>query len=197
MEIEPTELKKQIRRIALAFRREQVDKDALSQRITERVFLLHAYQQARCVMWYLDARDEVRTQHAIPEALKSDKRIVVPYCEQERLGLFHLEAISELETGAYKILEPRSNLRKSRGRLVDIGEVDLVLVPGVAFDKLGGRIGHGKGYYDKLLQHARPDTTLVGLAFECQMNESLPMNELDIFMDMVVTETQIYNRPRQ
>jgi 5-formyltetrahydrofolate cyclo-ligase len=68
----------------------------------------------------------------------------------------------------------------------------LIMVPGVAFDQEGGRTGHGKGYYDKLLEHARPDTPLVALAFECQMFEGIPMQAHDIYMDKVITETDVY-----
>ena len=57
------------------------------------------------------------------------------------------------------------------------------MVPGVAFDRRGARMGHGKGYYDKLLQHARPDAPLVALAFECQLFPEIPTQAHDIFMD--------------
>ena len=72
-------------------------------------------------------------------------------------------------------------------------EIDLIIVPGVAFDRRGGRTGHGKGYYDKLLEHARLDTPLVALAFECQMFDEIPMQEHDVFMDKVVTEKASYD----
>ncbi len=62
----------------------------------------------------------------------------------------------------------------------------------MAFDRRGGRLGHGFGYYDKLLQRARPDTPLVALAFECQLFDAIPMQEHDIFMDRIVTEEAVY-----
>jgi len=68
----------------------------------------------------------------------------------------------------------------------------LVMVPGVAFDRRGARMGHGKGYYDKLLEHARPDTPLVALAFECQLFPEVPVQAHDIFMDQIITEQTIY-----
>jgi 5-formyltetrahydrofolate cyclo-ligase len=75
---------------------------------------------------------------------------------------------------------------------VGVEELDLVVVPGVAFDRAGGRMGHGKGYYDKLLEHARPDTPLVALAFECQLFPEIPAEAHDVFMDKVVTEAAVY-----
>jgi 5-formyltetrahydrofolate cyclo-ligase len=66
------------------------------------------------------------------------------------------------------------------------------MVPGVAFDRRGARMGHGKGYYDKLLEHARPDTKLVALAFECQLFPEIPVQQHDIFMDKLITEAAVY-----
>jgi 5-formyltetrahydrofolate cyclo-ligase len=100
--------------------------------------------------------------------------------------------MDELETGMYRILEPREELRVLPGKRVDVKSLDLIMVPGVAFDRRGGRTGHGKGYYDKLLEHARSDTPLVALAFECQMFPEIPVQEHDVFMDCVVTEMAIY-----
>jgi 5-formyltetrahydrofolate cyclo-ligase len=65
-------------------------------------------------------------------------------------------------------------------------------VPGVAFDQSGGRMGHGFGYYDRLLQHARPDAPLVALAFECQLFPEIPAEAHDIFMDKSITEKAVY-----
>ncbi len=187
-----SERKQEIREAAHAARRSQADKDTLSQQITARVIGLPEYQSAHCVMWYVDVRAEARTRHALPDALASGKKIVIPYCVDGELELFHLESMDELETGMYKILEPRADLRDVASKRVPVQQLDLILVPGVAFDARGGRTGHGKGYYDKLLENARPDTPLVALAFECQMFDEIPMQVHDIYMDTVVTEAQVY-----
>ena len=185
--------KTEIRKAAHAARREQPDKDAVSQRITDRVIGLEEYQAAQCVMWYVDVRDEARTRHAFPELLASGKKIVIPYCVDGELELFHLESMDELDTGMYKILEPREELRGVESKRVNVKELDLILVPGVAFDDRGGRTGHGKGYYDKLLENARLETPLISLAFECQMFDEIPMQDHDIYMDKVVTEAKVYD----
>lgn len=186
------EKKDAIRKAAHAARREQPDKEAVSRQITDRVMQLPEYQQARWVMWYIDVRDEARTRDALEAAIAGDQKIVVPYCVDGELELFHLESMDELETGMYKILEPKAELRDIAAKRVDVSTLDLILVPGVAFDARGGRTGHGKGYYDKLLQNARGDTPLVALAFECQMFDEIPMQDHDIAMDRVVTEKQVY-----
>jgi 5-formyltetrahydrofolate cyclo-ligase len=98
----------------------------------------------------------------------------------------------ELDVGMYKILEPKAELRTVPAKRVDVKEIDLVMVPGVAFDRTGARMGHGKGYYDKLLEHARPETPLVALAFECQLFPEIPTQSHDVFMDKIITEANIF-----
>jgi 5-formyltetrahydrofolate cyclo-ligase len=92
----------------------------------------------------------------------------------------------------YKILEPKNELRELAAKRVDVKELDLIMVPGVAFDRRGARMGHGFGYYDKLLEHARGVAPLVALAFECQLFPEIPTQAHDVFMDKIVTESAIY-----
>lgn len=185
--------KQQIREQAHAARRALPDKDERSARILQRVQALPEYERAATVMFYIDVRAEVRTRVTLPDALASGKRIVVPWCNAHgELELFRLESMDELELGMYRILEPKAELRELPEKQVAPHELDLILVPGVAFDRTGGRTGHGKGYYDKLLQHARADAPLVALAFECQMFSEIPMHAHDIYMDRIVTEDAVY-----
>jgi 5-formyltetrahydrofolate cyclo-ligase len=184
--------KDEIRKAAHAARRAQENKEGVSTLITDRVQALDVYQNACTVMFYVDVRDEVRTRQALPQAIQSEKRIVIPYCVDGELELFWLESMDELEEGAYRILEPRAALREVAEKRIAVEELDLILVPGVAFDREGGRTGHGKGYYDKLLEHAKATTPLVALAFECQMFADIPMQDHDIYMDLVVTEKATY-----
>lgn len=185
--------KTEIRTAAHAARKQQADKETISREITDRVVGLDEYQQADCVMWYVDVRDEARTRHALPDALASGKRIVIPYCVDGELELFHLQSMDELEIGMYKILEPRADLREVDSKRINVDQLELILVPGVAFDARGGRTGHGKGYYDKLLENARPTTPLIALAFDCQIFDQIPMQDHDIYMDKVVTQSRVYD----
>ena len=186
------ERKRTLREQAHANRRGQERKDELSSEIVARFRQLPEYQAANVVMFYVDVRTEVRTRHDLQAALNSGKKIVVPWCLDGELELFHLERMDELEIGMYKILEPRSELREVESKTVDVGELDLIMVPGVAFDRRGARMGHGKGYYDKLLQHARRDAPLVALAFECQLFAEIPTEDHDIFMDKILSEKETY-----
>ena len=153
---------------------------------------LPEYAAARSVLFYVDIRAEVRTQHFLPTALADGKQVVVPYCHAGRLELFRLESMSELATGSYQILEPRPDLRSQSQRRIGIDQVDLVVVPGVAFDRDGARLGHGQGYYDKLLAGAREQTPRVALAFECQIFPTLPTAPHDVPMHVILTERAIY-----
>jgi 5-formyltetrahydrofolate cyclo-ligase len=186
------ERKTRIREQAHANRNQQPAKDELSRHICEVFMDQPEFAASRTVLFYVDVRSEVRTRHALPDALRSGKRIVVPYCVNNELELFVLSSMEELAVGMYKILEPRAELRQRPEKKIGPADLDLVMVPGVAFDKTGARMGHGFGYYDKLLQHARPDAPLVALAFECQLFPEIPTQAHDIFMDKIITEKAIY-----
>ena len=190
--MEAQELKKSIREQAHANRQAQADKEELSQKICETFASLPEFAAAGTVMVYIDVRTEVRTRQNLPALLQSGKRIVVPYCVDKELELFLLESMEELAIGMYKILEPKNELRELAAKRVDVKELDLIMVPGVAFDRRGARMGHGFGYYDKLLEHARADAPLVALAFECQLFPEIPTQAHDVFMDKIVTERAIY-----
>ena len=184
--------KSEIREQAHANRNQQANKDELSALICQKVMALPEYAAARTVLFYVDVRSEVRTRHVLPEALAGSKRIAVPFCVEGELVLFALKSMDEMAVGMYKILEPRQELRSLPEKQVAPRDVDLVLVPGVAFDRRGARMGHGFGYYDKLLENVRPEIPLIALAFECQLFPEIPTQAHDIFMDKIVTEKTIY-----
>lgn len=187
------ERKDALRKQAHANRNAQENKDELSRRIVGAFMSLPEYATAETVMFYIDVRSEVRTRHDLELALQSGKTIVVPWCNADgELELFRLNRMDELAIGMYGILEPRSDLRNLPEKQVHVESLDLIMVPGVAFDRRGARMGHGKGYYDKLLEHARKETPLVALAFECQLFDAIPVADHDIFMDKVITEDHVY-----
>ena len=184
--------KRAARKQAEANRRALPDKDEATQIIWDKLVALPEYARAGTVMCYVDFGSEVRTRPFLSAALGGDKRIVVPYCLDGELGLFLLRSMEELAPGTWGILEPRGELRAAADRLVEAAELDLVLVPGVAFDRRGGRLGHGKGYYDRLLARVRPDTARVALAFECQVFGEIPTEPHDVRMHAVITEEAVY-----
>lgn len=185
--------KNELRKQAHANRKAQENKDELSRRIVGAFMAMPEFATADTVMFYVDVRSEVRTRHDLQSALDTGKTIVVPWCNDDgELELFHLQSLDELETGMYGILEPNQQLRHASHKQVHVESLDLIMVPGVGFDSRGARMGHGKGYYDKLLEHARPDAPLIALAFECQLFEEIPVAEHDVFMDKIITENHVY-----
>lgn len=189
---EYAQLKKAIRAEALARRDRQADRPLLSRRICNTFVTLPEYDRAKTVMFYVDFRSEVQTQQTLPIALASGKEIVVPWCLAGELELFRLRDLRDLAPGMYDIPEPREDMRLIPERRASVEDLDLIMVPGVAFDRQGGRIGLGAGYYDKLLENALPETSLVGLAFECQIVPEVPMQPHDVSVDKVITENGIY-----
>jgi 5-formyltetrahydrofolate cyclo-ligase len=169
------------------------EKDERSRRIVGRVLALPQYAAANTVLWYLGVRNEVLTENSvIGELSAGQKRVAIPWCEGESLLLFHLREMSELVGGAFGILEPKSELRQLASQRVAPAEVDVALVPGVAFDRQGNRLGHGAGYYDRLLAELPPSACLIGLAYECQLVEAISHEPHDVGMDLVVTEADLY-----
>lgn len=189
--------KAQQRRAAYQARDRQTDKDALSADICAHILTQADYQQASTVMWYIGCKSEVRTLPTIRRELGGRKRIVIPYCTEDehgrrKLGLWHLKDFSELTPGTWNIPEPPRSRRGEAGKEVPPSELDLIIVPGVAFDRNGGRLGNGAGYYDRLLSRVRKETILYGICFESQLFDRIEMEAHDIPMDFVITEKNSY-----
>jgi 5-formyltetrahydrofolate cyclo-ligase len=194
----PKDEKSALRRAAYDARNAQQDKDRVSESAVAALVELPEYKSAQTVMWYLDCRSELRTRQAIPAALASGKRVVIPYCTVDeaganKLGLWRLERLDELAVGKWNILEPPRERWGEPGRECQPEEMDLVVVPGVAFSRDGARMGNGQGYYDRLLERVRPDCPLIALAYECQLFDNLIVDAHDVFMDKVVTERAVYD----
>lgn len=191
------ERKNALRRQAYDARNAQDCKDEVSRAAISRFIELPDYIDAKTAMWYIDCRSELRTQWALPAALETGKRIVVPYCTEDengdnKLGLWLLESMDELVIGKWKILEPPRERWGDPDKEVTPEELDVVMVPGVGFSRNGGRMGNGQGYYDRLLEKVRPECPLVAPCYESQLFDELIVGPHDVFMDRVVTEKQVY-----
>jgi len=191
------DLKNRQRRLAYDARNKQIDKEAMSRTICAQFVAHPVYRQAETVMWYVHCRSEVRTQSALLDELEAGKRIVIPYCTKDeqgrnKLGLWRLEDFAELVPGTWGILEPPKQRWGELGKEVAFEQLDCVMVPGVAFDRNGGRLGNGAGYYDRLLASVRADAVLIGVCFESQLVEQVAMDAHDVMMDIVMTEKNLY-----
>jgi 5-formyltetrahydrofolate cyclo-ligase len=186
--------KRNLRAAARLRRLGQQNGEALSEAIFARLFGLPQYRQAKSVLCYVSLGDEVATHAALRRMLAEHKRVVIPYCHAENIELFCLHGLDELAPGMLGILEPKPELRVQSLRRAEVRELDLLVIPGLAFDRQGGRLGHGKGYFDRFLPKARADALLAAVAFECQLVDSIPMGPQDVRVDAVITEAGVYHR---
>lgn len=183
----PEKDKQALRKLMLTRLRNQKEEQAekRSLKIKEKLFKLKVFKQAKIVMFYLALKDEVRTRLMIEEAITLGKRVAVPTCDTRHKKILPclvtgLEA-EDFKRGAHCIDEPRCK------RPVAPEEIDLCVVPGVAFDAQGNRLGRGLGYYDRFLSALPPDTPKIGLAFRFQVLKHLPSRlPHDISVDKVL-----------
>jgi len=187
-------VKQRLREEVRARRRSLESGEEFSRRICRRLAGLPEYVAARTVLYYVGVRSEVHTFELLDEAWRQGKRVVAPYCVHGQIEPLLVLRREDLVPRTFGIPEPDPKLLSRPDRRVSPEELDLVVVPGLAFDRRGDRLGRGKGYYDRLLHRVRPDTLLVALAYECQIVESIPRLPHDVPMDKVITERGIYER---
>lgn len=131
---------------------------------------LEVFRNAKTIVCYVSLPYEVETWRLIERMCEDRKRVVVPVVHQEELQLSELRCPDDLAPGAFGVWEPLPRAR----RFVSPKDVDLVLVPGLAFDRAGHRLGHGHGYFDRLLARLPRPTPTVGLCFAFQLLDRLP-----------------------
>ncbi|MCX8036951.1 MAG: 5-formyltetrahydrofolate cyclo-ligase [Candidatus Sumerlaeia bacterium] len=159
--------------------------------ITQRLIAWEPVARARRVMTYLSFNDEVETFPLVRHFFAEGRSVVVPYIHQGMHNLIPAEIADlehDLKRGPMGILEPRPE----HLRAVDPRSIDVHVVPGIAFDLSGFRIGFGGGYYDRFLVLRSPHSLIVGAAFDIQIADSvLPHDMWDIPMDYVMTESRL------
>jgi 5-formyltetrahydrofolate cyclo-ligase len=156
-------------------------REAKSSEIEERLFSLLEFKSASAVMFFASFRSEVDTLPMIRHSLSAGKRIILPKVKGKDLELFEIRDIDkDIASSAWGIPEPLEILP------VTIREVDFMIVPGLAFDLNGNRLGYGAGFYDRILPLYKKET--VALAFEIQIVPEVPISALDIPIKKIVTE---------
>ena len=180
-----------IRRRILSQRLELNSDEAqtLSQIIQERLLGLKVYADAETIMCYMPCRQEVNTELLIRHALEAGKRVCLPVvisAPKQLLACQINHPHQELEPDAYGILSPCY----PGAKVVNSNEIQLIIVPGIAFDERGYRLGYGGGYYDRFLSQPHQATT-AGLAYSFQLVDKLPVATHDIKLDLVITERGI------
>jgi 5-formyltetrahydrofolate cyclo-ligase len=153
--------------------------------IAEQLWKLPAIQKARSILFYASMPGEVDTLAMIEKACFLGKRVALPIVEQNQRNLIPtlISSMEDVRRGTYGIAEPRLDPDKA----LVVKDLDAVIVPGLAFDKLGARLGRGAGYYDRFLSTLPKIVTTVGLAFDFQLTESLPTEAHDVRLAHIIT----------
>jgi 5-formyltetrahydrofolate cyclo-ligase len=161
-----------------------------SKHIVDQICSLATYKTARTVLGYLNFGSELAIEAWIRQALTDGKRVLLPRVNRASmlLELFEVKDIdSDVAAGAYGIREP---VVERCERFEALGEIDLILMPGVAFDREGGRLGYGGGYFDKLLAHLPHRPVLIAGAFAMQVVAEVPQEASDYKVDYLITENE-------
>lgn len=161
-----------------------------SKHIVDQIGSLAIYKTARTVLGYLNFGSEVASEVWVRQALTDGKQVLLPRVNKasKRLELFEVKDLgSDVAIGAYGIREP---IAERCRRFEALGEIDLILMPGVAFDREGGRLGYGGGYFDRLLAHLPHRPVLIAGAFAMQIVKEIPQESTDHKVDWLVTENE-------
>lgn len=176
--------KRSIRADLLARRKHLAAETCLSYSLQIQQSLIRSveFQSASAIALYSPVLNEVFTEELFRTACSTGKLIAYPRVRGADLEFVRVADASELVPGAFGVLEPQGE------QVLFPASLDMVVVPGVGFDRRGFRMGYGKGFYDRGLHCSRRPGCLVGLCFELQLLEQLPVESHDVRMDMIITE---------
>lgn len=155
-----------------------------SAKIQERFLSLSEYRKAKRIALYASFKNEVLTDSIFTHALSHKKGVFFPKVSKRGEGLVfsRVRGKEDLTIGSYNILEPQGCDNEP------LSSFDIVVVPGIAFDSYGNRIGYGKGYYDMTLANCKGKGFIVGLAYAMQVLDKIPHLSHDVRVDLIVTE---------
>ena len=184
--------KSEIRRSTVA-RRDALSKKQRAEKsaaIMKRLFEFANFLESKIVLFYLSHKSEVDTEPMIHKALALEKIIALPLIDGEKREIIPLKIDNldrDTQPGYRGIREPISR----RCKQIPVQQVNLAIIPGIAFDERGGRIGYGTGFYDRFIPNLDITTRKVALAFECQIVPQIPMEPHDRYTDIIITERRI------
>ena len=176
-------------RLSMRLKRRALTSDEVKcagRNICRQIFSLDFIKDAKTVMTFISSFKEPDTNGIFEELEKQKKKIVLPISNTENFTIIpsYIDNSSSLTEGAYGIKEP-SVIKTAKP-----SDIDVAIIPGIAFTEKGDRLGFGKGYYDKFLSEF--NGVKIGICYEFQLLDKLPTAEHDINMDIIVTEKRIY-----
>ena len=184
--------KEKLRKLVLARRKALAETAAgLSSRIIQAAFVAsEEFRRSKVLGLYAPVHNEVATWAVLAAALASAKTVIYPAVAGDELEFRRILESCMLRRGAFGIPEPDTSCN-----VHDPRDADLIVIPGIAFDLTGKRIGYGKGYYDKALHHLEGQGKLVGFCYDFQLVDAVADEPHDVMMDMVITDKRVI-RPR-
>jgi len=187
IEVEKKQLRKYIQNkrdnLALGLRKKK------SKEIALKFLKTTDYLNSKNIFIFYPFRSEIDTTIIIKKALKESKNIILPRVEGTLLNLYFVNDVhTQLQEGSYKIIEPiPSSCTKAH-----VSDINLAIVPGVAFDRNLNRLGYGGGFYDKILRNLPQSIKKIALSFDIQIVPNIPVLDYDIKIDIIITESKIY-----
>lgn len=191
MELAAAQKREQIRSMIKTKRRHLScdDWELCSQAICEKIIKLPFYKEADILFAFMSFDNEPDTKHLIKHALTNHKKVAVPKCEAgHRMTFYRILSLDEVSAGQYGISEP---VNTDQVRKLQSTDHSLILVPGIAFDLQGNRLGFGHGYYDRFLSGSTLGITVMP-AFSFQRTDGIPAAKTDVPIDCIVTENNVF-----
>ncbi|MBI1920788.1 MAG: 5-formyltetrahydrofolate cyclo-ligase [Geobacter sp.] len=184
--------KRTLRRLLLERRRSLTREECLAaSRVIQETFIRNAaFESAGAIALYAPIHGEVDTASVAVAALGARKTVAFPVVAGDNMVFRTITSLDELEQGAFGIMEP-----PLRNEALSPDTFDLIVLPGVAFDLRGNRIGYGKGYYDRLLHPLEGKGRLVGFCHDFQLVDSIAGEPHDVRLDLVITEKRVIRPP--
>ena len=165
------------------------ERTALGERIESRVFDLPPLREARTILLFYSFGSEVPTARMAQRLVREGRRVLLPFLEGPEMQAAELRPGEPAEATSYGPKEPAHRVA------VDSGEVDVVIAPGLAFDRSGYRIGYGGGHYDRYLARLGPRAVRIGIGFHTQLVQAVPHGPEDQRLDVVVTDEETIHVP--
>lgn len=173
--------KKEIRKRLIEIRKNIINKKELSTIIVDKLMCLDIYKNSSVIALYNSLNDEVNTKDLINESLK-EKIVLLPRIIDNEMVFIKIDNDTKYIKSNFKVMEPIGEIYQEK--------IDLIIVPGVSFDKEKNRLGYGRAYYDRYLKNK--DIYKIGLCFDEQIVDLLPNEKHDIKMNMVITNKRVY-----
>ncbi len=174
---------------------DEVQRELFDERIFHQLVETEWYLECKRIFTYVSFQSEVDTVRIIKQALMDGKQVYIPRVEAHGMEFYEIKGLEGLERSAYGILEPaKGQENRFTGKAFQkVRKENLMLLPGLAFDPSGNRIGYGAGYYDKYLLLYGEDTfNKIALAYDFQVMDGIPAEEFDIRADAIITPVKLY-----